>query len=86
MLILPHVRSIDPSVVGSVDVTSGGVRTELRFAAGPLEKSALPLKLEVVAAAGFPTGVFDGAVSVMPHGSGVALTYSGSSWRMWPTS
>ena len=37
-----------------------------------------PVKLEVVAPAGFPSGVFDGAVSVTPRGSGVALAYSGS--------
>ena len=63
---------------GSIDVASSGARTELRFAAGALGKSLLPLKLEVVAAAGFPSGVFDGAVSVTPRGSGVALSYFGS--------
>jgi hypothetical protein len=62
---------------GSV-VATGGVQASFRFAAGPFEKAALPLKLEVDATAGRPKGLFDGVVTVAPRGSGVALAYSGS--------
>ncbi len=63
---------------GTVELKSGGVRTELRFAAGALQKNALPLKLEVDAASGFSSGLFDGVVSLAPKGAGLALGYSGS--------
>ena len=63
---------------GTVDAKSGAVEAELRFAGGLLQNGALPLKLEVDAKSGLPSGLFDGVVSLAPRGAAIALGYSGS--------
>lgn len=59
---------------------SGAARAEFRFATGALANAALPVKLEIDEAAGLPSGVFDGLVTLTPNSAddGVDLAYSGS--------
>jgi hypothetical protein len=59
---------------------AGGALADFRFATGALANSVLPLKLEVDPAAGLPNGVFDGAITIAPHGSDgeTDLAYAGA--------
>jgi hypothetical protein len=59
---------------------AGGAPANFRFASGALANSALPLKLEVDPTDGLPNGVFDGAVTIAPHGADgeTDLAYAGS--------
>ncbi len=64
---------------GTVGLKTGQIRAEIRFATGAFERNALPVKLEIDAKSGLPSGLFDGAVSLAPQSGGaLGLSYSGS--------
>ena len=60
--------------------TPGGLPVEFHFATAAFANSALPLKLEIDPAAGLPSGVFDGAVTLGRRAAeaGVDLSYAGA--------
>ena len=60
--------------------TPGGLQAEFQFATAALANSVLPLKLEIDPAAGLPSGVFDGALTLGRRAAdaGVDLAYSGA--------